>query len=221
MMRRVSSYIPTISFIGHSGSGKTTLLEKLIPELVSRGYRITVAKHVGESVELDTPTKDTWRFSRAGAHAVIISMVDIISVISKSINEDTLAELQRAAGPLCDLLLIEGHKHERGAKIEVRRSPDSKPLSAVPDLCAIVSAHSWKEAVPRFEPSDVPGIADFIEKRFLNSSGEQVAMFINGQPFKVSPSIAKKLIQTSNLLISPKSEVPKIRNIELWLKLRN
>ncbi|MEA3457982.1 MAG: molybdopterin-guanine dinucleotide biosynthesis protein MobB, partial [Candidatus Thermoplasmatota archaeon] len=31
--------VPIISIVGKSDSGKTTLIERLVPELITRGYR--------------------------------------------------------------------------------------------------------------------------------------------------------------------------------------
>ncbi len=37
--------VPIISIVGKSDSGKTTLIERLVPELIARGYRIGTIKH--------------------------------------------------------------------------------------------------------------------------------------------------------------------------------
>ena len=42
-----------ISIVGKSGTGKTTLLEKLIPELVKKGYRVATIKHNLHGFEID------------------------------------------------------------------------------------------------------------------------------------------------------------------------
>jgi molybdopterin-guanine dinucleotide biosynthesis protein B len=55
------------TIIGHSGSGKTTLIEKLVRELTQRGLRVATIKHAHHSVQLDTPGKDSWRYTQAGA----------------------------------------------------------------------------------------------------------------------------------------------------------
>ena len=65
--------IPIISIVGKSDSGKTTLIEKIVPELVRRGYRICTVKHHLHDFEIDKEGKDSWRHKRAGAHSVIIS----------------------------------------------------------------------------------------------------------------------------------------------------
>jgi len=51
--------IPIISIVGKSNSGKTTLLEKLIPELVKRGYRVATIKHNVHGFDVDHEGKDS------------------------------------------------------------------------------------------------------------------------------------------------------------------
>jgi molybdopterin-guanine dinucleotide biosynthesis protein MobB len=214
-------FTPTISFVGHSNSGKTTLIEKIIPELSSRNYRISIAKHVGDNVIFDTPGKDTWRFSRAGAHSVIVSMNNNTVVMKSRFQENTIDQLQYAAGPDCDLLLVEGHKRERGPKIEVRRSPESKPVAVVPDLVAIVSASAWPEMVPCFDPSDLTGIANFIEQLLLKQRRSQLAMYLNGHLVQPDRSNADKLVQAAESLIAQTEGTPGSGQLELWLRLKN
>ena len=44
---------PIISIVGKSGVGKTTLVEKLILELVKRGYRVGAVKHGPHDFDID------------------------------------------------------------------------------------------------------------------------------------------------------------------------
>jgi molybdopterin-guanine dinucleotide biosynthesis protein MobB len=214
-------FTPTISFVGHSGSGKTTLIELLLPELSSRGYRVSVAKHIGENIDIDTPGKDTWRFSRAGAHSVIISTDNRSAVIGSRFQKNTLDELRHAAGPSCDLLLVEGHKRERGLKFEVRRSPESRPLAVIPELVAIISAFPWEEKVPCFAPSDISGIANLIEQRFLKPRRPSLALFVDGRPCQIERSVNDKLVRMARSLITAANGAPGPRHVELWLRLKN
>jgi len=55
---------PIISIVGKSNSGKTTLLEKLIPELVKRGYRVATIKHNVHGFDIDHEGKDSWRIKK-------------------------------------------------------------------------------------------------------------------------------------------------------------
>ena len=58
--------------VGHSGMGKTTMLEKLIPELVQRGLRVSLIKHSHKSLDIDRPGKDSYRLREAGCSDVIV-----------------------------------------------------------------------------------------------------------------------------------------------------
>ncbi|HQI24319.1 MAG TPA: molybdopterin-guanine dinucleotide biosynthesis protein B, partial [Smithella sp.] len=58
--------VSLISIVGKSNSGKTTLVEKLIPELIKRGYRVATIKHNKHGFDIDHEGKDSWRHKRAG-----------------------------------------------------------------------------------------------------------------------------------------------------------
>jgi molybdopterin-guanine dinucleotide biosynthesis protein B len=76
-----------ISIVGKSDSGKTTLLEALIKALKQRGRRIAVIKHAADAFELDTPNKDSWRFSQAGSEVSAISSKDRLAIIRHLEND--------------------------------------------------------------------------------------------------------------------------------------
>ena len=49
---------PLVSIVGKTNSGKTTVIEKLLPELVRRGYRVaTIKHHAHKDFEIDIPGK--------------------------------------------------------------------------------------------------------------------------------------------------------------------
>lgn len=62
-----------IGFYGYSGSGKTTLIESLCRDLTKKGVRLAVVKQSDQSIRLDTPGKDTYRFQDAGAQVVALA----------------------------------------------------------------------------------------------------------------------------------------------------
>ena len=64
---------PIVSIVGKSGSGKTTLIEKLLKELLAKGYRVATIKHDAHSFDVDHAGKDSWRHREAGAAAVVIA----------------------------------------------------------------------------------------------------------------------------------------------------
>ena len=70
----MNKQIPLLGITGYSGSGKTTLLEKLIPELIARGLRVSVIKHSHHNAQVDKEGKDSWRMKEAGSVQVIIAL---------------------------------------------------------------------------------------------------------------------------------------------------
>ena len=78
---------PIVSIVGNSGSGKTTFLEKLIPEMIRRGFKVGTIKHDVHGFEMDKPGKDSWRHKRAGAHTTMISSPYQIGMVM-DVDED-------------------------------------------------------------------------------------------------------------------------------------
>ena len=108
-----------VSIVGKSDSGKTTLLEALIKVLKQRGRRIAVIKHAADDFELDTPNKDSWRFSQAGSEVSAISSKGKLAVVRRLKNDPDPQELAQYAGADCDLVLTEGFKQHPYPKIEI------------------------------------------------------------------------------------------------------
>lgn len=160
--------IPVITFIGKSGSGKTTLLEKVIRELVGRGYRLAAVKHHSHSnFEIDVPGKDSWRFAQAGSEQVVISAPEKLAIYRKLQQEESLDEITQAIYDV-DLILVEGYKKANKPTIEVIRSTVSQELIGEPTLSiAVVSDLPQDTQAPYFHLDDYKGVADLIEKRFL------------------------------------------------------
>ena len=86
--------IPVVSIVGKSDAGKTTLIEKLIPELVRRGYRVATVKHDVHGFDVDREGKDSWRHKQAGAHTVVISSPEKLALIRDVDHDADLAELR-------------------------------------------------------------------------------------------------------------------------------
>lgn len=161
--------LPIISIVGASDSGKTTFLEKLIPELVSRGYRVGAMKHDVHGFEMDREGKDTWRLRQAGANTIAISSPAQVASIRRTDEELSIDEITARFFWTEDILITEGFKKARFPKIEVFRSAvENKPICGPGDnLIALVADDPVDSEVPKFGFSDVSGVADFIENRYL------------------------------------------------------
>ncbi len=212
--------VPVVSIIGRSNVGKTTVLEGLIRELKGRGYKLAVAKHLNEDVELDQPGKDSWRLARAGADAVVISTPSKLAMVKPVPQVATLEELQYFIGSDFDLFLVDGYKKATAPKIEVRRGDAGQEALAPPEqLVAIVSEETAGEGVPRFSFSDARGLADLIEQKYLQKQGKTVAVFVNGSAVPLNPFVKEFIAGTVVGMVSALKGVKKVSKLDVRLRL--
>ena len=158
-----------VSFVAaSSNSGKTTLIEKVVGILKSRGLRVAVVKHASKGFELDREGKDSWKFRKAGADAVVLVGPDQIAVMKKIDRQPEDDGLEKMIGHV-DLVIKEGFKKAGGARIEVFRSGVSaeQPLCARdPSFLALVSDRSMDAGIPWFSLDDAEGVASFLADKF-------------------------------------------------------
>lgn len=152
--------------VGWSGSGKTTLMRLLLPELTSRGYRVSTMKHTHHNFDIDKPGKDSYMHREAGAHEVLITGAKRWAILHENRQapepdiDTLLSRLEEV-----DLVLIEGFKSHSHAKMEVFRPSVGKSMIAADDktIVAIASDEQLNvENCPILDLSDIVGIADFI-----------------------------------------------------------
>ncbi len=161
--------IPIVSIVGSSGSGKTTLMEKLIPELVRRGYRVATVKHDVHGFEIDHEGKDTWRHRRAGSACTIISSSTRLALVRDMDHDASLDEIREIYARDVDIVIAEGFKREPVPRVEVYRSATgAAPLfTSRGDLVAMVSDVPIETAAPFLGIEEIGALADIIENRFL------------------------------------------------------
>lgn len=157
----------TIGIAGYSGSGKTTLIEKIIPCLVMEGFRVSLIKHAHHEFDLDQPGKDSHRHRTAGATEVLVSSSQRWALMHelRDATEPTLEEQLKHFAP-CDIVIVEGWKHQAMPKIEVHRKLSEKPLLFPDDasVVAVASDESLATNLPQFDLDDAEAIAQFIIK---------------------------------------------------------
>lgn len=117
-----------IGLAGWSGAGKTTLIQRLLPELIGRGARVSTLKHAHHRFDIDHPGKDSYAHRMAGASEVLVSSASRFALIHE-LNGAPEWTLQRLLGKLApvDYVIIEGFKRDRHPKIEVFRAANGKP----------------------------------------------------------------------------------------------
>jgi molybdopterin-guanine dinucleotide biosynthesis protein B len=155
-----------IGLAGWSGAGKTTLVEKLIPELVSRGLRVSTIKHAHHNFDVDEPGKDSWVHRQAGASEVLVASTARFALIHelRGAPELSLPELLGKLSPV-DLVIVEGFKRGPHPKIEIWRAANGKPFLHPGDATIRVIAADEKLTglpIPVIDLDAVSAIADVV-----------------------------------------------------------
>jgi molybdopterin-guanine dinucleotide biosynthesis protein B len=168
-MLRTPDGSPIIGIAGWKKSGKTTLTVRLVEEFVHRGVKVATLKHAHHAFDVDEGETDSARHRRAGAGQVaVVSGVRWALITElRGAPEPNFEEIIAALDPT-DLVIVEGYKSAPIAKIEARRiaSKTRTPLADDdPLVIAIASDHPTDaNGLPVFDPDDITGMADFIEK---------------------------------------------------------
>lgn len=152
-------------FAGYSGSGKTTVIEQIIPQLVNQGFAVSLLKHTHHDFDLDQPGKDSWRHRQAGAQEVLLAGDQRWALLheNRGATPPSLDELCRRLAP-CDLLLVEGYKHEPIPKLEIHRPAHGRPLLHPhdPAIVAIASDVVLDTDLPLLDLNQTDQITAFI-----------------------------------------------------------
>ncbi len=209
---------PIVSIVGKSKSGKTTLMEKLLGELKSRGYRVATVKHTPQKLSFDEPGKDSWRHIQAGSEATLISSPDKMVFIKPTSAKMSLEQIARLIGEDYDIILTEGFSQGNAPKIEVHRQQAGPPLASVSKLIAIATDEPLETKTRQFSLEDTKGLADLLEKGFIEPQRERVSLYVNDTPIALS-SFPKQIV--SNILLALASSlkgVKKIKSLEFFLR---
>jgi molybdopterin-guanine dinucleotide biosynthesis protein B len=153
------------AFVGVSDSGKTPLMRKLIGELKSRGYTVSVIKHCAHGFDLEGQGKDTDQFRKAGSDSVCMYSPDGMAVFQQKKSELDVKKISREYIKCSDFILVEGAKSDKKLKkIEVLRKGIYEKISCSPEeLIAVVSDFDTVKDIPVFHPEEIEKIADFME----------------------------------------------------------
>lgn len=161
--------IPVVSIVGRSNTGKTTLIEKMIGELVRRGYRVATIKHNLHGFDIDHPGKDSWRHREAGARMTVLASPKKMALIKDVERDYTIDEIRDRYVDDADIILVEGYKENDFPKIEVFRSTLGVELLSRKEgnLLAVASDRTLDIDVPCLDINDARAIVDLVEERCL------------------------------------------------------
>lgn len=155
-----------IGLTGWSGSGKTTLLVKVIPLLRARGLSVSTLKHAHHAFDVDVPGKDSYEHRQAGAQEVLISSGRRFALMHEYRDEEEwpLGVLLQKLSPV-DLVIVEGFKSQRHAKIEVWRAATGQaPICANdPTIVAVATTDELPvRGIPTMDLNEPALVADVI-----------------------------------------------------------
>lgn len=212
--------VPIVCIVGKSGAGKTRVIEGLVAELKGRGYRVATIKHSAHGFDLDQAGKDSWQHAQAGSDAVFISSPNKFALMRNVDHDLTLAELSRFVGLDFDIVLAEGFKQSKGAKIEVHRKElGIELLCDQEELMAIATDEQLELNVPQYAPDDAKGLADQIEKSFLSrDEPESVALFANGEPIPLNNFVRIIFSNTLAGMVSSLKKVSQATSIDISIR---
>ncbi|HUX76548.1 MAG TPA: molybdopterin-guanine dinucleotide biosynthesis protein B [Anaerolineae bacterium] len=164
-----------VGIIGFKNSGKTTLARKLARELIRRGHKVAVVKHL--SHHLDLPGKDTTILGEeAGQVGFVSPQGSGVFWKKQSSLEDIIPYLE------ADIVLVEGFKAEKTYPkvVCLRGEPDDADPRRSGELfdglaiCAVGPADQVGELdvpsfdrlrIPLLDRDDVGRVADLVEQK--------------------------------------------------------
>jgi molybdopterin-guanine dinucleotide biosynthesis protein B len=160
--------------VGRKKRGKTTLVEKLVPEFKKRGYKVGTIKYTTMDHQFDTPGKDSFRHTQAGAGTTLVMSPNNIALFSSDLRKKEPDELFKLFFQEYDLIIGEGFKSSNYPKIEILDSSlDKEPLCGEKDnLMAVVCAKKIDLPVPVFSLEQIKPLVDFLEKKLKEDGND-------------------------------------------------
>ncbi len=213
---------PIVSFIGWHDCGKTTLASQVVAHLKEKGYRVAVIKsseHTG--IAFDAPGTDTDKHRRAGADAVLFLAPDQLVLMTKNTGLPLVTLAHRYFSDV-DIVIGEGFKQaSHVAKIEViRNSKDILRGKVLGVIATATDQNIHGDHIFRLDESRE--LADFIEKRFLNSPKKQTGqteLLVNGVRIPLKEWVQEALAGTVSGFVNSLKLSDEVRKIELRIRL--
>lgn len=150
---------------GLKNAGKTGLVERLVRNIIARGYSVSTIKHTHHNIDLDIEGTDSFRHRTAGASEVMLAS-NARYIIQREHKNSAAPELAELIARLAsvDLVLVEGFKAEAHPKIECyRQETKNKHLFLSNNsIVAIATDTPMGSTLPEFDLDDTDAIADFI-----------------------------------------------------------
>ncbi|MDP7196973.1 MAG: molybdopterin-guanine dinucleotide biosynthesis protein B [SAR202 cluster bacterium] len=155
--------------VGWKNSGKTFFAQELISFFTYQKLNVASIKHAHHDFDIDKPETDSFLHRQAGSRQVIISSSKRWAKISElnKANEKTLYELiDELKNP--DIIIVEGYKNEKHAKIEIIKNDLDPSIHLFPHLknvIGIVADFKIETSIKQFKKNEIALIAGYILQR--------------------------------------------------------
>ena len=137
-----------IGVIGYKKSGKTTLTLKLTNELIKRGYKVAVIKHINE--DLDLANSDTSKYKEILTQVAAITPKESVIFLKNKKNLGEIIKYFEA-----DIILIEGFKKEKTFPKIVCLREESEKVELFDGLQLCTAGFVSKELNPKLHDFDI------------------------------------------------------------------
>ena len=210
---------PLVAIVGKSHSGKTTIMVGVITELRRRGYRVASIKHSSQTIDIDQPGKDTWKFAEAGSDTIFISTPGKVALIKNTDHDLDILEMMHLMGSDFDVILVEGYHKSHLPKIEVVRTDFGLDLLCpVQELSAVITDKPLNTGKPEFGTKDIEAITDFIENNFIIPAKGDTMLFVNDQPVVMNRFVKDVVTRVATGLVSALSDIGELRDIDILIR---
>jgi molybdopterin-guanine dinucleotide biosynthesis protein B len=132
-----------ISITGYKKSGKTTLILKLSDELIKRGYKVAVIKHINENI--NQVNTDTSKYKEVLTQVAAITPKESVIFLKNKKNLEEIIKYFEA-----DIILIEGFKKEKTFPKIVCLREESEKAELFDGLQLCTVGFVSKELNPKF-----------------------------------------------------------------------
>jgi len=204
-----------IGVVGWKDSGKTRVIEGLVRFFKDKGFTVGTVKHIKENLKIQDEMTDSGRHLGAGAQACVV-VGDDATVIFKAEPLTWDQAICRYLG-LCDLVIVEGFKHESLPKIMVK--DEREEPQAVEGIVAVVGDVK-DERYPSFGFDEVAALGDFLlEKQIVRIEPGSIHLVVNGKPVSMNDFVRKAFSGVITGFVTTLKRIEKPTTIELILRL--
>ena len=186
---------------GESKSGKTRLIVDIIKQLTKEGFKIASVKISDKKIDIDTKTKDTWKFAEAGSHLVVLSSTDETDFLLKNklSTQKIIDKIYFISN--FDLIIIEGVNDDFTPKIKLG------------------SIKERKNTILNYK-GDFEKLIKTIKKEIIRRKNmEKISIKVNGKQITLTEFPAEFIINTITGMLKSLKGVKDIKNIQINIKM--